>query len=139
LIMRADAPEAATLKGNRELLSQALANLVDNAIKYAGPKSAGHEPDAPAADGAVPAEIVLAVRREGGRVRITVSDRGPGIPEAERVRVLERFVRLSQSIAQPGSGLGLSLAAAVARLHGGELTLEDNAPGLRVVINLPAA
>jgi signal transduction histidine kinase len=133
LTLRVDAAEGAKIKGNRELLSQALANLVDNAIKYAAPKA-----EAAAAD-TVPAEIVLAVRPEGGRVLITVADRGPGIPETERARVLERFVRLPQSIAEPGSGLGLSLAAAVARLHGGELTLEDNAPGLRVVISLPAA
>jgi signal transduction histidine kinase len=133
LKLRVEAVEGARIKGNRELLSQALANLVDNAIKYAGPKAAegGGE--------AAPAEIVLAARREGGRVLITVADRGPGIPEAERVRVIERFVRLPQSLAEPGSGLGLSLAAAVARLHGGELTLEDNAPGLRVVTSLPVA
>jgi signal transduction histidine kinase len=133
LTLRVEAAEGARIKGNRELLSQALANLVDNAIKYAAPKL---QADAAAA---VPAEIVLAARPEGGRVRITVADRGPGIPEAQRARVIERFVRLPQSIAEPGSGLGLSLAAAVARLHGGELTLEDNAPGLRVVISLPAA
>jgi signal transduction histidine kinase len=137
LALRVEPAEGARIKGNRELLSQALANLVDNAIKYAAPKGAEPKPGAAAA--AVPAEIVLAVRLEGSRVLVTVADRGPGIPEAERVRVIERFVRLPQSIAEPGSGLGLSLAAAVARLHGGELTLEDNAPGLRVVISLPAA
>ena len=131
LTLQVDAAEGAKIRGNRELLSQALANLVDNAIKYAAPKE--H-----AVEGEQPAEIVLAARREGGRVLITVADRGPGIPEAERARVVERFVRLPQSMAQPGSGLGLSLAAAVARLHGGELTLEDNAPGLKVVIALPA-
>jgi signal transduction histidine kinase len=131
LALRVEAAEGAKVKGNRELLSQALANLVDNAIKYAAPKP-GVDSDETA-----PAEIVLAVQREGGRVLISVADRGPGIPQGERARVVERFVRLPQSIAQPGSGLGLSLAAAVARLHGGELTLEDNAPGLRVVIRLP--
>jgi len=62
---------------------------------------------------------------------------GPGIPEADRGRVVERFVRLEQSRSQPGSGLGLSLASAVARLHGGELRLEDNQPGLRTTISLP--
>ncbi len=66
---------------------------------------------------------------EGDRILLTVADRGPGIPEADRGRVVERFVRLEQSRSQPGSGLGLSLAAAVARLHGGELQLEDNQPG----------
>jgi signal transduction histidine kinase len=125
LSVRVDAREEVSIRGNRELLSQALANLVDNAIKY----SAG---------GTDPAgEIALAARGVGDRVVITVADRGPGIAEADRPRAVERFVRLPQSAAQPGSGLGLSLAAAVARLHGGELTLEDNAPGLRVVITLP--
>jgi signal transduction histidine kinase len=126
LTLTVDAPQPAKITGNRELLSQALANLVDNAIKYARP-----------ADG-VPGEIVLAAGQQGDRVRIIVADRGPGIAQADRARVVERFVRLPQSMAQPGSGLGLSLAAAVARLHGGELTLEDNAPGLKVVITLPA-
>ena len=61
---------------------------------------------------------------------LSVSDRGPGIPAGDRARVVERFVRLEQSRSQPGSGIGLSLVSAVARLHGGELKLEDNAPGL---------
>ncbi|MEA2930097.1 MAG: hypothetical protein QOG38_2525 [Hyphomicrobiales bacterium] len=128
LALKVDAPEAAMVKGNRELMSQALANLIDNAIKYARPDTgaAGAEP-----------EIVLAVRGEGERVHLTVSDHGPGIPEADRARAVERFVRLEQSRTEPGSGLGLSLAAAVAQLHGGELRLEDNAPGLRVVMDLP--
>ncbi len=70
---------------------------------------------------------------------LTVSDHGPGIPEADRGRVVERFVRLEQSRSEPGSGLGLSLASAVARLHGGELTFEDNHPGLKSTIALPRA
>jgi signal transduction histidine kinase len=129
LALRVDA-QPGRIKGNRELLSQALANLVDNAIKYARPAE-----DA----GGPPGEITLTARQEGDRVRISVADRGPGIAQADRARVVERFVRLPQSMAQPGSGLGLSLAAAVARLHGGELTLEDNAPGLKVVVALPRA
>ena len=68
---------------------------------------------------------------------IAVSDRGPGIPAGDRERVLRRFVRLEESRTLPGTGLGLSLVAAVARLHGGELSLEDNEPGLRVVLRLP--
>jgi hypothetical protein len=132
LTLRAEAPEGAMLKGNRELLSQALANLVDNAIKYA------QRPVGDCSGGKPPAEIVVSVRREGDRVLLTVADRGPGIPEADRARAVERFVRLTPDPAEPGSGLGLSLAAAVARLHGGQLTLQDNAPGLRVVISLPA-
>ena len=68
---------------------------------------------------------------------LTVADSGPGIPAADRSRAVERFVRLEQSRCQPGSGLGLSLASAVARLHGGELSLQDNNPGLKSVIALP--
>jgi signal transduction histidine kinase len=132
LRMRTEAPEPAPIKGNRELLSQALANLADNAIKYARPATQGSGDDKEFP------EIVIGAARAGDRVLLTVADRGPGIPAADRSRVLERFVRLTQDPGEPGSGLGLSLAAAVARLHGGELTLEDNAPGLRVVMSLPA-
>ena len=76
---------------------------------------------------------------ESDRITLTVADHGPGIATADRGRVVERFVRLEQSRSQPGSGLGLSLAAAVARLHGGELKLEDNEPGLKSIIALPRA
>jgi signal transduction histidine kinase len=69
---------------------------------------------------------------------LTVADRGPGIAAEDRARVLDRFVRLEGSRSRPGSGLGLSLAAAVARMHGGTVELEDNAPGLRVRVTLPA-
>jgi signal transduction histidine kinase len=134
IALTVDAAAPAPVQGNRELISQALANLVDNAIKYAAP----HDPldkDRPA--GGAPAEIVVRTVNEGDRVLLTVADCGPGIPEADRARVVERFVRLEQSRWQPGSGLGLSLAAAVARLHGGELTLEDNRPGLKSIIALP--
>ena len=120
------------MHGNRELVSQALANLVDNAIKYGRRNGAGDERQ-PSAD------IVVKAMGEGDRILLTVADTGPGIPEADRGRAVERFVRLEQSRSQPGSGLGLSLAAAVARLHGGELRLEDNQPGLRTVISLPRA
>jgi signal transduction histidine kinase len=82
-------------------------------------------------------EIAVRAANEGHRVLLTVADNGPGIPEADRQRVLERFVRLEQSRSLPGSGLGLSLAAAVARLHDGELTLADNNPGLKSVIASP--
>ncbi len=127
--LKVEAETPARLKGNRELISQALANLVDNAIKYAeSPKNA--------VNGAAP-EIVVCALDSGDRILLTVADTGPGIPEAERSRVVERFVRLEQSRSQPGSGLGLSLASAVARLHGGELTLEDNQPGLKSIIALP--
>jgi len=89
--------------------------------------------------GPAPGEISIATASEGDRVLITVADPGPGIPAGDRERVVERFVRLEQSRSQPGSGLGLSLASAVAHLHGGELILADNAPGLRATIVLPRA
>src|SRR6202035_4410428 len=72
-------------------------------------------------------------------VVLTIADQGPGIEAADRARVLDRFVRLEGSRSRPGSGLGLSLAAAVARMHGGAVELEDNQPGLRVRLTLPAA
>ena len=134
IALKIDAPAAAPVRGNRELVSQALANLVDNAIKYATPNGKF--------DGKLdgnPAEIVVKAGGEGDFITLSVADRGPGIPDGERDRVVERFVRLEQSRSEPGSGLGLSLAAAVARLHGGELKLEDNRPGLKGVIALPRA
>jgi len=130
IALKIDAPEAAPVRGNRELVSQALANLIDNAIKYAGPNGKLN---------GVPAEIVVRAGDDGERITLSVADRGPGIPDADRGRVVERFVRLEQSRSEPGSGLGLSLASAVARLHGGELKLEDNHPGLRTTIALPRA
>jgi signal transduction histidine kinase len=131
LTLEVDADAAAPVHGNRELVSQALANLLDNAIKYAGTK--------PQEMNGVASGIVVKALNENGEIKLTVSDHGPGIPEADRGRVTERFVRLEQSRSEPGSGLGLSLAAAVARLHGGELRLEDNHPGLAAVLALPRA
>ena len=138
LALKVEAPSAAPVRGNRELVSQALANLIDNAIKYAKPSGAINGEMSGAANG-VPAEIVVKADGEGDRIMLSVADRGPGIPEADRGRVVERFVRLEQSRSAPGSGLGLSLVSAVARLHGGELKLEDNHPGLRSIIALPRA
>jgi signal transduction histidine kinase len=129
ITLKVDADAPARVKGNRELISQALANLVDNAIKYARPPGG-------LANGAA-TEIVVRALNAGDRILLTVADTGQGIPQADRGHVVERFVRLEQSRSQPGSGLGLSLASAVARLHGGELTLEDNEPGLRSIIALP--
>jgi signal transduction histidine kinase len=130
IALTVDAAAAAPVRGNRELVSQALSNLIDNAIKYAGPNGQMN---------GTPAEIVVKAGDDGSYVALSVADRGPGIPQADRGRVVERFVRLEQSRSAPGSGLGLSLAAAVARLHGGELKLEDNHPGLRSIIELPRA
>ena len=83
--------------------------------------------------------MIIAARRSGDSVLLTIADRGPGIALPDRTRVLDRFVRLEGSRSRPGSGLGLSLAAAVARMHGGSVELEDNEPGLRVRVTLPAA
>ncbi|HEY0919182.1 sensor histidine kinase [Devosia sp.] len=113
------------LRANRELIGQALVNLVENALKYFE-KGEGE------------GRITLGVRRSGERVLIEVADNGPGIPAEDRHRVVERFVRLEKSRTEPGSGLGLSLVAAVARLHKGAFRIEDNAPGVRAVIDLPA-
>jgi signal transduction histidine kinase len=118
--------EGIKLNGNRELLGQALVNLVENALKY-------YEP----AEGKI-GKITVSLTQAGDRVLIAVADNGPGIPAEDRARVVERFVRLEKSRTMPGSGLGLSLVSAVARLHHGEFRVEDNAPGVRAVIDLPA-
>lgn len=123
---------ALTVRGNRELIGQAIANLVDNALKYGAPNKSS------ACAEAKP-DVVIAARRTDGSVVLTIADRGPGIGPPDRARVLDRFVRLEGSRSRPGSGLGLSLAAAVARMHGGAVELEDNEPGLRVRVTLPAA
>jgi len=111
--------------GNRELLAQAIANLLDNAIKHGSKATCG----AP--------HIQVAARRESGAVTVSVSDNGPGIAVEDRERVLGRFVRLEESRNTPGSGLGLSLVSAAAQLHGGKLKLEDAEPGLKAVLRLP--
>ncbi len=129
------AADAATIHGNRELISQALANLVENAIKYGQP--AGNDPAASGAAAKTP-DILIEAHREGDNVLLSVTDHGPGIPEADRQRAVERFVRLEASRTQPGSGLGLSLASAVATLHGGDLRLADSQPGLRVTLVIPS-
>ena len=134
-----EAPGPAMVRGHRELISQALANLLDNAIKYAAPAPQLVAAGAAAAADAAPPAITVTAGVEGDRVVITVADKGPGIPADARAHAVERFVRLEQSRSQPGSGLGLSLASAVAHLHHGELKLEDNAPGLKVIIVLPRA
>jgi len=114
-----------TLTGRPELIGQAVANLIDNGLKYGLRANGG--------------AIAVSARRDGAAVEIVVADDGPGVPSADRARVLDRFVRLEPARAKPGSGLGLSLAAAAARLHGGALTLSDNRPGLRAALRLPLA
>jgi hypothetical protein len=116
------APSGMTMiDGNRSLISQALANLVDNAIKYT--PSGGR--------------VMVRASETPLGAELRVSDTGPGISTPERARVVERFVRLEASRNSPGTGLGLSLVAAVARLHDARLILEDNAPGLRAIIRFP--
>lgn len=116
-------------RGNREFLAQALANILDNAVKYTPQGGA----------------IMLRVRRRSsGEIEFSVTDTGPGVPDADRERVVERFVRLENSRNEPGAGLGLSLVAAVAEAHGGRLELAEGpgkvgemGPGLRVALVLP--
>jgi signal transduction histidine kinase len=128
--------ESAPLHGNRELISQALANLVENAIKYGKPVSAAQPLSA--GTNADQREILIEARCDGDQVLLSVTDHGPGIPAADRKHAVERFVRLEASRTQPGSGLGLSLASAVATLHGGTLRLEDAHPGLVATLAIPA-
>jgi len=120
--------QPANIRGNRELISQALANLVENAIKYGKPS--------PDVRDSRPV-ILIEARRDADGVKLSVTDHGPGIPEADRQRAMERFVRLEASRTLPGSGLGLSLASAVAVLHGGELRLSDATPGVRATLAIP--
>src|SRR5438067_2644132 len=119
LSMVADEP-GVRISGDWHLLSQALANLLDNALKYAG--------------GGL---IELRVYHENGQAILEVADQGPGIPEADRQSVLDRFVRLEPSRTTPGNGLGLSLVRAIVRRHDGSVMLADNRPGLRVRLQFP--
>jgi signal transduction histidine kinase len=130
--------EFAPLHGNRELISQALANLVENAIKYGKPVASAQPLGADAVAGAGNKAILIEARRDGDQVLLSVTDHGPGIPESDRKHAMERFVRLEASRTQSGSGLGLSLASAVATLHGGELRLGSAHPGLTATLAIPA-
>lgn len=117
--------EATTISGNRELIAQALSNIVDNAIKYSADADAGPR-------------VSVRLERADGEIRLSVADNGHGIPDPQdRVRATERFVRLEKSRSQPGSGLGLSLAGAVMKFHGGRLDLLPADPGLSVVMVFP--
>lgn len=120
-----------TIRGNREFLAQALANLLDNAVKYTP------------AGGAI---MLRVRRRSSGEVEFSVTDTGPGVPDEDRERVIQRFVRLEKDRSQPGAGLGLSLVAAIVEAHGGRLELSEGpgkvgemGPGLRVAFVLPRA
>jgi len=119
----ADVENGITLRGDCELLTQMVANLVDNAIRHTPPG----------------ARISVHARVEGGNLELAVSDNGPGIPEKERKNVLRPFYRLEASRTTEGSGLGLSLVAAIAQRHAAKLTLMDNDPGLRVSVLFAAA
>ncbi|MGA7801944.1 MAG: ATP-binding protein [Gammaproteobacteria bacterium] len=103
------------IRGNRDLLAQAVSNLLDNAMKYTPPGG----------------RVRLCIGSPGGVTRIEVADSGPGIPAEDRQRVMQRFVRLDPARSTPGNGLGLSLVRAVAQLHGATVELHDNRPGLR--------
>jgi signal transduction histidine kinase len=126
------------IHGNRELISQALANLVENAIKYGKPLPSAQPLSAGALANTDSRGILIEARRDGDKVLLSVTDHGPGIPEPDRRHAVERFVRLEASRSQPGSGLGLSLASAVAMLHGGELRLGDAHPGFTATLVIPA-
>lgn len=116
--------ESVRIEGNRELIGQALSNIVDNAIKYsAGAAEAPH--------------VAVSLERSKREARLLVTDNGPGIPAGDRERATERFVRLEASRSQPGSGLGLSLAKAVMKFHGGRLELSGGERGLAVAMVFP--
>ncbi len=111
------------IAGDKELLTQLFANLLENAIRHS-----------PAG-----AHVSVSARQTGPQVEVGVCDDGPGIPVSMRERVLRRFFRLETSRTTPGSGLGLSLASAIANLHDATMTLSDNQPGLRVTVSLGTA
>lgn len=124
--LEADVREAVSVNGNRELIGQALSNIVDNAIKYS-------------TDATAQPAVRVTLERAGADVRLSVADNGHGIPDdGDRARATERFVRLEKSRSQPGSGLGLSLAKAVMTFHNGRLELLPGNPGLSVVMSFPA-
>ena len=115
-------PHPVIVRGHAPLLRQSVGNLLHNAAHHAG---AG-------------ARVCVATSGQGGVAQITVADTGPGVPDDQRGRVQQRFVRLDEARRTPGSGLGLAIVAACAKLHDGRLILADNHPGLRVVLELTA-
>nr|WP_245414969.1 HAMP domain-containing sensor histidine kinase [Aureimonas flava] len=118
-----DAAEPVVAPVSRELISQAVSNLLDNALKYGLSDR--------------PLELRVVVRRQGEHCLVSVADNGLGVPPDKRDRVLERFYRLDESRSKPGSGLGLSLVQAIAAIHGGTLALDDADPGLKVTLEIP--
>jgi signal transduction histidine kinase len=120
IALRAEIPDQLPGLGDRDMVQQAVANLLDNALKFS------------------PADtiITLAAHSVANGIEIIVADQGPGIPEADRARAAERFFRGEAARSTPGSGLGLALVQAVAHLHGGTLVLSDAAPGLRATLTL---
>ena len=123
LTLEIDTRAGVNVRGDRDLLFQAVANLLDNAIKYT-----------PAGG-----RVTVTTSSHQGTARLVVRDDGPGIPEYAREKVFRRFFRLEQSRNTPGNGLGLSLVEAVARLHGANIRLTDGNPGLEVIVDFPAA
>ena len=122
ITLRLEAREGAVIQGHRQLVAQAIANVADNAIKY------------------TPVGGTVTITTAAQPVpTVTVTDTGPGIPEDQRERAKQRFVRLDAQRSTPGSGLGLSLVDAVAKLHDARLTLDDNAPGLKVTLSFKPA
>ena len=121
-VLRFDRPGAPVeLFGHRQLIAQAVSNLIENAIRY----------------GAKGGEIDVRVSRHGAQLEIAVADHGPGIPAERRSEALRRFGRLDSSRSEEGAGLGLALATAIAHLHDGKLKLDDNRPGLLATLELP--
>jgi signal transduction histidine kinase len=120
LTLRAAGP--LSVEGDPELLAQMLVNLVENALRHAGKR----------------ARVTVRVDARGQGAVVAVADDGPGVPAAERERIFDRFYRLERNRSTPGSGLGLALVAAVARLHGASVALADAAPGLDVQIAFPS-
>ncbi len=119
--LRSSIGSGAQVHGDRDLLTQLLANLIENALR--------HTPEG--------SLINISVEGSAGRARVSVCDNGPGVPDAERERVFRRLYRLDKSRSTPGTGLGLSLVAAVAALHDASVELSDNEPGLAVIVEFP--
>jgi signal transduction histidine kinase len=122
VMMQAENAGSITYFGNREMIGQAVSNLIDNALKYG---NGGH--------------IAIGASEQDSVIDLWVADRGSGIADDRRGEAMTKYARLDQSRSGEGSGLGLPLVRAVARLHGGDVTLADNHPGLRAVLHLPLA